>query len=134
MGKVRVLLLLLLAGALGAWFAFDLERYASLGFVQSQLAALQALKQEHFALTALVYFLVYVVMAALSIPGALLMTLLGGALFGVLWGTVIVSFASSIGATLAFVIARTLLLDWVQGRYGNRLEPINRGVRRDGGF
>ena len=134
MNKIKLLILFLVAAVLGSWFVFDLERYVSLEFVQSQLGALQSFKQENFALTALIYFSFYVVMAAFSIPGALLMTLLGGALFGLLWGTVIVSFASSIGATAAFLIARTLLHDWVQSRYGEKLAPINRGIRKDGGF
>lgn len=134
MKKIRLLIVILVAAVLGSWFVFDLERYVSLEFVQSQLGALQTFTQENFALTALIYFSVYVVMAAFSIPGALMMTLLGGALFGLLWGTLIVSFASSIGATLAFLIARMLLHDWVQNRYGDKLAPINRGIRKDGGF
>ncbi len=134
MKKFRLLIVLLIAAVLGSYFIFDLERYVSLEFVQSQLGVLQEFKDENFVLSALIYFVIYVVMAAFSIPGALLMTLLAGALFGLLWGTVIVSFASSVGATLAFLIARTLIHDWVQNRYGGLLEPINRGIRKDGGF
>lgn len=134
MKKIRYLFLLLIVIVVGSFFVFDLGRFTTLEFVQSQLTALVTFTQENFALAALIYASVYVVMAAFSIPGALMMTLLGGALFGVLWGTVIVSFASSIGATLAFLIARTILHDWVQNRYGEKLEPINRGIRKDGGF
>ena len=134
MKKLRLLIVVLIAAVLGSYFVFDLERFASLEFVQSQLGVLQSFREDNFALTAAVYFTVYVVMAAFSIPGALIMTLLAGALFGLLWGTVIVSFASSVGATAAFLIARTLLHDWVQNRYGEMLEPINRGVHKDGGF
>ncbi len=134
MKQLRLLIVALIAAVLGSWFVFDLEQYASLEFVQSQLDVLQDFRDENFALSAAVYFVVYVLMAAFSIPGALIMTLLAGALFGLLWGTVIVSFASSAGATAAFLIARTLLHDWVQNRYGELLEPINRGIRKDGGF
>ncbi|MCY3687509.1 MAG: pyridine nucleotide-disulfide oxidoreductase [Gammaproteobacteria bacterium] len=134
MKKLRYFIVLLIVIVIGLYFVFDLGRFVSLEYVQSQLGALQTFTRENFALTALIYFSVYVVMAAFSIPGALMMTLLGGALFGLLWGTLIVSFASSIGATLAFLIARTLLHDWVQNRYGDKLEPINRGMRKDGGF
>ncbi len=134
MKQLRLLIVALIAAVLGSWFVFDLEQYASLEFVQSQLGVLQNFREENFALSAAVYFVVYVVMAAFSIPGALIMTLLAGALFGLLWGAVIVSFASSVGATAAFLIARTLLHDWVQNRYGELLEPINRGIRKDGGF
>ena len=134
MKQLRLLIVALIAAVLGSWFVFDLEQYASLEFVQSQLGVLQNFREENFALSAAVYFAVYVVMAAFSIPGALIMTLLAGALFGLPWGAVIVSFASSVGATAAFLIARTLLHDWVQNRYGELLEPINRGIRKDGGF
>ncbi|MDP3439527.1 MAG: FAD-dependent oxidoreductase, partial [Azonexus sp.] len=80
------------------------------------------------------YFFVYVVATALSFPGATLLTLAGGAIFGLLWGTVIVSFASTIGATLAFLISRFLLRDWVAGRFGQRLVAIDAGVKREGAF
>ena len=134
MKKFRLLIVFLIAAVLGSYFVFDLQQYVSLEFVQSRLGALQDFREENFVLAALIYFLVYVVMAAFSIPGALIMTLLAGALFGLLWGTIIVSFASSVGATCAFLIARTILHDWVQSRYGELLEPINRGIRKDGGF
>jgi uncharacterized membrane protein YdjX (TVP38/TMEM64 family) len=80
------------------------------------------------------YFLIYVAVTALSIPGAAIMTLAGGALFGVLAGTLIVSFASTIGATLAFLASRYLFRDWVQTRFGDRLSGVNEGVARDGAF
>ncbi len=134
MGKLRIFVALLIVIAIGCYFAFDLGRFAGLEYVQSRLAVLQAFTQENPALAVLAYFSFYVVMAAFSIPGGLMMTLLGGALFGVLWGTVIVSFASSVGATFALLVARGLLGDWVQERHGDKLEPINRGIRKDGGF
>ncbi len=134
MTRLRQLLLLLLVLALGAWFAFDLGRFTSLEFAQSQLAALQAYTRENLFQAGLIYFLIYVSCAALSLPSSLILSLIGGALFGLFWGTVIVSFATSIGATLAFLIARFLLRDWVQNRYGEKLEPINRGMRKDGAF
>jgi uncharacterized membrane protein YdjX (TVP38/TMEM64 family) len=80
------------------------------------------------------FFVVYVAVTALSLPGAAIMTLAGGAVFGLLWGTVLVSFASSIGATLAFLASRFLLRDWVQARFGERLRAINAGVEKEGGF
>ncbi len=80
----------------------------------------------------LAYFALYVTIAALSIPGAAALTLVGGALFGVVLGTVLVSFASAIGATLAFLVARTLLGDWVQQRFADRLQQVNEGIERDG--
>src|SRR5690606_14396448 len=80
------------------------------------------------------YFAAYVVMAALSLPGAAIMTIAAGTLFGLLTGLLLVSFASSIGATLAFLVSRFLLRDAVQNRFGDRLGAINRGVERDGAF
>ena len=77
---------------------------------------------------------VYIITAALSLPGAALLTLLGGALFGLLVGTILVSFASSIGATLAFLASRLLLRDWVQNKFGSYLKSFNDGFEKDGGF
>ena len=94
----------------------------------------KAIYQESPGTTAGIYFLVYVLVAALSIPGAALMTLIAGAIFGLGVGTLLVSFASSIGATLAFLIARGLLGDWVQERFGEYISKINDGVERDGAF
>ena len=81
-----------------------------------------------------IYFVIYVLVTALSLPGAAIMTVLGGALFGLGKGVIIVSFASSVGATLAFVISRTLLRDWVQNKFGHYLEGINKGLEKDGAF
>ena len=81
-----------------------------------------------------VYFIAYVIIAALSIPGAAIMTLISGALFGLTKGLLLASFASSIGATLAFLVSRTLLRDWVQSKFGNYLTNINEGVAKDGAF
>ena len=80
------------------------------------------------------YMLIYILVTALSLPGAVIMTLAGGALFGLLTGTIVISFASTIGATIACFVSRFLLRDWVQKKFGDRLEPINNGIEREGGF
>ncbi len=116
------------------YFALDLGRFFSLDALKAQQAALDAYRQSHPWLTAGIYFVIYVAVTALSLPGAAIMTLAGGAVFGLLWGTVIVSFASSLGATLAFLASRSLLRDWVQARFGDRLRAINAGVEKEGGF
>lgn len=134
MNKGRFLLIGLIAVVIGFYFVFDLGQYLTLEYVQSQLAELQAFKNEDFALAALIYFSFYVIATAISIPGAVFVTLLGGAIFGVFWGTILVSFASSIGATGAFLASRFLLHDWVQSRFGDYLAPINRGIEKDGAF
>jgi len=81
-----------------------------------------------------VYFAAYIAMTGLSIPGATVLTLVGGAIFGLLWGSVLVSFASSVGATLAFLLSRFVLRDWVQARFGVQLRRINEGIKREGAF
>ena len=134
MNKSKFAIVLVLAAAIGSYFVFDLGQYLTLEFIQSQLDAIQQFRDENFALTILIYFSAYVTIAALSIPGAAIVTLLGGAIFGLLWGTLIVSFASSIGATLAFLVARLLLREWVQSKFGSHLAPINRGIEKDGSF
>ena len=113
---------------------FGLDKYLTLNYVQSQFTEILQFRDENFTLTALIYFSVYVIIAALSIPGAAIVSLLGGAIFGLGWGIVIVSFASSIGATLAFLLSRLLFRDWVQNRFGEYLAPINRGMEKDGNF
>ncbi|MEQ8315614.1 MAG: FAD-dependent oxidoreductase [Gammaproteobacteria bacterium] len=134
MNKTKILIVALILAALASYFLFDLGRFLTLDFAQSQLGQLQAYREENFVLTVAIYFTFYVLIAALSIPGAVIITLLGGAIFGTFWGTIIVSFASSIGATLAFLVSRTLLRDWVQAKFGNYLAPINRGMEKDGNF
>ncbi|TJY62942.1 pyridine nucleotide-disulfide oxidoreductase [Sinimarinibacterium sp. CAU 1509] len=132
--KNRLLLLGLIAAAIVAFFVFDLGHYFSLEYLQSQRVSLVAYRDAHPLLTTGVYFAVYVLTTALSLPGAAVLTLAGGAVFGVLWGTVIVSFASTLGATGAFLVARYLLRDSIQSRYADKLKAINAGIERDGAF
>ena len=132
MNRTRILLIVLVLVLIGIYFRFDLGSYLTLETAQNQLARLRTTAAENFLLSAVVYLLSYIVFVGLSIPGALLFTLLGGAVFGLLWGTVLVSFASCIGATLAFLFTRILLRDWVQRRFGDYLTSINRGIERDG--
>jgi dihydrolipoamide dehydrogenase len=132
--KKRLTVVAVLAAAIASYFVFGLDQYLTLQFAQSRLNELENFRDDNFALAATLYFVLYVTVTALSIPGALIITLLGGAIFGLIWGTLLVSFASSIGATLAFLVSRLLLKDWVQTRFGNYLAPVNRGMERDGNF
>jgi pyruvate/2-oxoglutarate dehydrogenase complex dihydrolipoamide dehydrogenase (E3) component/uncharacterized membrane protein YdjX (TVP38/TMEM64 family) len=134
MKKSKLLLLVLIAAAVAAFFIFDLKQYFSLDFFKSQRAVIDAHVAAQPLQAGLIFLAVYVVVTGLSLPGAAVMTLIGGAVFGLLWGTVLVSFASSIGATLAFLASRFLLRDWVQGKFGDKLKPINDGVAREGAF
>mgnify|MGYP000945659690 FL=1 len=116
------------------FFAFDLGQYLNLQTLKAQQEAIRQFHHNQPLTSVAIYFLIYVATTALSLPGAALLTLAGGAVFGLLWGTVIVSFASTIGATLAFLISRFLLRDWVSQRFGQRLAAIDAGVRREGGL
>jgi pyruvate/2-oxoglutarate dehydrogenase complex dihydrolipoamide dehydrogenase (E3) component/uncharacterized membrane protein YdjX (TVP38/TMEM64 family) len=130
----KVLLLVAIGCVVIAYFSLDLGQYFSLDFLRSQHDYIESAVSRNPWQSAGVYFAAYVAVAALSLPGAALMTLAGGAIFGLLWGTVIVSFASSVGATLAFLVSRFLLRDWVEARFGQRLQAINDGVQREGAF
>ena len=111
----------------------DLQ-YFDLQVLKTKQATIDAYFHSNPILTAAVYFVVYVAVTALSLPGATVMTLAGGAVFGLLWGTLLVSFASTIGATLAFLVSRFLLRDIIQQRFGDKLKAVNAGVEKDGGF
>ncbi|MGL4795638.1 MAG: FAD-dependent oxidoreductase [Aeromonas jandaei] len=128
----RLLLVLVMGCLIGAFFAFDLGHYLSLPQLQARQAELAALVDRHFVSAALLFVAVYVVSTALSLPGASLLTLAGSAVFGVVWGLLLVSFASSIGATLAFLSARFLLRDWVERRFGDKLASLQAGMKREG--
>ena len=134
MTKSRLIVLLLILALIAAFFAFDLGRFVSLEFFKAQQASIAGWYDAHPLQTLAGFFLLYVAVTGLSLPGAAVLTLVAGALFGLLVGTVLVSFASSIGATLAFLSSRFLLRDWVQSRFGDRLKPINDGVQKEGAF
>ena len=129
---LRALIVVALLGAVTAFFASGLQHEINLGALQARQLALQGYRQAHPFGFAAAFFLVYVACAALSLPIAGLLTLAAGALFGLLEGTVLVSFASSIGATLAFLASRYLFLEAVQKRFGARLRAVNAGMQREG--
>ena len=130
----KLVVVLVIAIVVAAFFALGGQRYLTFEAIKAQQASIIATYQANPAPTIALFFAGYVAVTALSLPGAALMTLLAGAIFGLLAGTVIVSFASSIGATLAFLASRFLLRDWVQAKFGTRLAAINAGVAREGGF
>ena len=134
MPRKKILLALAIIAVVAAYFVFDLGRFFSLDELKARQATIENYRAAHPLLSAAIYFGLYVVVTALSLPGGALMTLAGGAVFGLWWGTLIVSFASSLGATLAFLVSRTLLRDWVASRFGKRLRAIDEGVKREGAF
>jgi uncharacterized membrane protein YdjX (TVP38/TMEM64 family) len=130
----KAVLALVLIGAIAAYFIFDLGQYLSLENFKASQADIVAAKDANPALYIAGFFLLYVAVTGLSIPGAAIMTLVAGALFGVVLGALIVSFASTMGATLAFLSSRYLLRDWVQGKFGERLRAVDDGLEKDGAF
>jgi len=113
---------------------FDLGRYLTLSYLKESRESLQALYAGKRISVIAVYMLLYISVTALSLPGAAVMTLAGGALFGLVTGTVVVSFASTIGATTACFVSRYLLREWVQTRFEEKLEVINEGMEKEGSF
>ena len=134
MRPARLALIVVVAVLIAMFLAFDLGRYLSIDFLRTSQAAIATAYAQHPLLTSAAYFGIYVLTAALSIPGATILTLGGGAIFGLLWGTVLVSFASTIGATLAFLASRFLFRGAVRAAFGRRVEAIDAGIARDGAF
>ncbi|WP_338503550.1 FAD-dependent oxidoreductase [Sphingomonas kaistensis] len=130
----RLALLVLLVGAVAAFFLFDLGSLLTIDNLKAQRDGIAQLLAQRPVLVIGGFFLLYVAATALSLPGAVILTLAAGAIFGLWLGTLIVSFASAIGASLAFLSSRFLLRDWVKNRFGRRVAAIDRGVEQDGAF
>lgn len=124
----------LVAVAIALFYVLGLHHSFAWDHVRAHLDTWTSQVRDHLAVAVLVFFLTYVAVTALSLPVATWLSLLAGALFGRWLGTAVVSVASSLGATLAFLGSRYLLRDWVQARFGRRLGPINRGIERDGAW
>ncbi len=134
MSRTRLLVALVFAAAAIAFFSAGGHRYFSFDNLKAQQAALEGWRHAHPWATALGFFALYVAFTSLSLPAASIMTVLAGAIFGTGLGVLLVSFASAIGATIAMLAARFVLRDWVQQRFGARLQALNRGVEREGAF
>jgi uncharacterized membrane protein YdjX (TVP38/TMEM64 family) len=132
--KQKLLIIIALAAAVGAFFFLDLGQYLTLEYIKQSQARFQEIYVANQFTVIAVYMAIYIAVTALSLPGAVVMTLAGGGLFGLLAGTLVISVASTIGATLACLVARTLLRDWVQNKFGDKLTVINEGVEKEGGF
>jgi dihydrolipoamide dehydrogenase len=130
----KLLLPAVIAALIAIFFIFDLQSFFTLDALKSQQTRMESYRSAHPVLAVTIYGLIYVAVTGLSLPGAAVLTLAGGAIFGLLWGTLIVSFASSVGATLAFLAARFLFRDAVKLRFGTRLQALDDGINRDGAF
>jgi pyruvate/2-oxoglutarate dehydrogenase complex dihydrolipoamide dehydrogenase (E3) component/uncharacterized membrane protein YdjX (TVP38/TMEM64 family) len=134
MTRSRLLLAALIVIPIAAFFAFGLDQYFRLEYFRSRQAGLDEFYRASPLLAGGIFFAIYVAVTGLSLPGAAVMSLVAGAIFGLLWGTLIVSFASSIGATLAFLSSRFLFREPVRRRFGDKLRAVDTGVEKEGGF
>lgn len=130
----KIILVLVIIGIIAGFWIFDLKQYLTLSYIKYTHETLSILYSEHQVLVIGGYMLVYIIMAALSLPGAAVVTIAAGALFGLWTGTLAVSFSSTIGATLACTVSRFLLRDWVQKKFGEKIAKINEGIEREGSF
>jgi len=130
--KNRKLFIVVIIALIAAFFIFDLGRFFSLEYLKSQQAALGALYDDRPLMVIAAFFFIYIAVTALSLPGAAILTLAAGAQFGLLLGTVIASFASTIGATLAFLVSRYLLRDTIENRFGDKIKTFNSNIEKDG--
>jgi len=130
----KVIIVFVIAGMAAAFKLLDLDQYLTLSFIKASQQRFAAQYAENRAVIIAGYMLVYIIVTSLSLPGAAVLTLAGGALFGLWTGTIVVSFASTIGATVACLAARFLLRDWVQGKFADMSTKVNKGVEREGPF
>jgi len=134
MKKSKIAIIIIMVGLIWLFFGSDASQYLTLEAIKSNQASLNDYYQQAPLQTALIFFCFYIFITALSLPGAAIMTLAGGFIFGNLTGLVIISFASTIGATLAFLVSRYLLRNWVQERFSDKLQAINKGIEKEGVF
>jgi len=116
------------------FLAYDLDRYLTLSYIKESQTQLMRLYEQNPFLLIIAYMGLYVTVTALSLPGAVILTLVGGALFGLVTGTIVVSIASTTGATLACFVSRFILRDWVEGKFSDKITAVNRGVEKEGGL
>lgn len=130
----KLVVVALLVGAGIVFRVYHLERYLTLEYIKNSREQFALLYEQRRFMVIGAYFIIYVLVTAFSLPGAAAMTLAGGALFGFWVGLITVSFASSIGATLACIVARFVLRDWVQEKFRDKLKTINQGIEKEGAF
>ncbi len=127
----KIVLALLLAAGIGAFFYFDLGQYLSLESLKANRDRLFAYTESNYGIAVTIFIVTYIVQTAFSLPGGAILTLAGGFLFGSLFGTIFVNIGATTGATLAFLAARYLLRDWVENKFGDRLGPIQAGFAKN---
>lgn len=128
----KIIIVIAVIGLFVVFKVFDLGQYLSLSYIKESQERFQALYSGHRGPVIAGYMIIYILVTSLSLPGAAVMTLAGGALFGLVVGTILVSFASTIGATFACIVSRFILRDWVQGKVGDKLKTVNTGIEKEG--
>ncbi len=132
--KKKLLILAAVLALIVTFKVLNLGQYLNLAYLKDSQVTFLAYYHEHQVVTIAIYMLIYITATALSLPGAAILTLAGGALFGLVTGTIVISFASTIGATLACIVSRYLLQGWVQEKFGDKLTKINKGIEEEGAF
>jgi uncharacterized membrane protein YdjX (TVP38/TMEM64 family) len=130
--KKRIVILLLVTGTIAAFYILDLQRFLTLSSLKENRQSLLIAYENHRPAFTIGFILIYIVQTALSLPGAAILTLAGGAIFGVAMGTLWVNIGASTGALMAFLLARTLLRDWVINRFGNKIKAFDKGLTKNG--
>ena len=132
--KKKIVILVIVVSLIAAFKVLDLGRYLTLSFLKESLDKFDDLYEKHTVLVIAGYFIIYVLTTSLSLPGASPLGVVGGALFGFWVATLVVSFASTIGATLACFMSRFLLRDWVQSKFSDKIAKVNEGIEKEGAF
>jgi uncharacterized membrane protein YdjX (TVP38/TMEM64 family) len=130
----KIVILIVIIGLIVAVKVFGIDQYLTLSYLKGSLDSLKSLYANHSLMVITVYFVIYVLTTSLSLPGASPLGIAGGALFGFWTATIVVSFASTIGATLACLVSRFLLRDWIQNKFGDRVKKVNEGIEKEGAF
>ena len=130
----KIIIALVIIALLAVFKIFNLGDYLTLTYIKESQEKFQVIYSDNRAAVIGSYMLIYILVTSLSLPGAAVMTLAGGAFFGLVVGTVVVSFASTIGATFACFVSRFILRDWIQSRFGEKLKMVNEGVKKEGAF
>lgn len=130
----KIIIVAVVVGLIAAFNIFNLGDYFSLSYIKDSQERFENLYSENRAAVIAGYMLIYIISTSLSLPGAAVLTLAAGALFGLVVGTLVVSFASTIGATLACLVSRFILRDWIQNRFADKLRAVNAGVDKEGAF
>jgi len=130
----KIIIVIIVLALIAAFRIFHLGEYLSLSYIKESQERFQALYSEHGLTVVAGFMLIYLLSTSLSLPGGIVLGLAAGALFGLTVGTIAVSFASSLGATIACIVSRFLLRDWIQNKFEDRLKTVNEGIEREGAF